>query len=137
MFIKENVTIYKCEFCKKELKVKHAMVKHEDDCISNPKNFRICHDCTFCEEKQVDYTVFGFNGYSEVEVDKKANGFYCTKLAKAIYPYKCERKKLPEKYPETFVDQIPMKKDCEHFESSISSGKFNEWAEKSVSDTIY
>lgn len=30
MIVKENITIYKCEFCNKKLYVKHAMLKHED-----------------------------------------------------------------------------------------------------------
>lgn len=38
----ENITIYKCDFCKKELKRKHAMIKHEKNCLNNPENHKAC-----------------------------------------------------------------------------------------------
>ena len=40
-----------------------------------------------------------------------------------VYPTKVERLGLPEKYPETFEDQIPMPKECEDFDDGFSGLK--------------
>lgn len=115
MKVLENITLYKCEFCKKKLQVKHAMVRHEEFCSKNPKNIKACSMCVFLKETTVEYTKFYFNGYSESEQDVKAKGFKCEKLNKLLYPTKVEKLDLPNRFPETFADQEPMPNKCEHF----------------------
>ncbi len=117
MNIKENVTIYSCEFCKKKMFVKHAMVNHEKWCGNNPENYKACHGCIHLEEKEVEYCVRTYTSDGDVYyTDKKTTGFVCAKLGKELYPFSAEKLKLPEKYPETFEDKEPMPKDCEHYE---------------------
>jgi len=120
----ENVTIYKCDFCKKELKRKHAMVKHENQCNCNPLNFRACtNGCAFLEMEKV--TLYFETGchpdYGEEfrEVEKEV--FKCTKFDKLMYPYSIEKKDLPNNYPSTFEDQEAMPKECECFSNEAKN----------------
>ena len=115
MKIIENVTIYKCEYCKKELKLKHAMIKHEEKCLNNPKNHRACMTCRHLttETKKVWFENLYYDpehedsgSYQEKQV------FKCESLGKLMYPFKIERSGAADKYPETFEDQEPMPKDC-------------------------
>lgn len=110
MIVKENVTVYKCGFCKKKLFVKHAMDHHEKYCGCNPENFKACEGCIHLEEIEVEYDLG--DGYENEPVTRKATGFNCKKLNKKMYPTKAERKGLPTKYPWTFQDQVPMPKEC-------------------------
>lgn len=55
MKIKENVTIYQCEHCKKKLFVKSAMVRHEFGCTYNPANFAACLNCRFCKDEPREF----------------------------------------------------------------------------------
>lgn len=120
MKVKENVTLYKCDFCSKKLFVKHAMENHEKWCGNNPENVRACSGCKFLEETTVDYEQ-NYNSFGEgygVIFDagtetKTSKAFRCAKLDKLVYPLKVEKKGLVEKYPETFENQIPMPKECE------------------------
>ena len=99
----ENVTLYKCDFCKKELKRKHAMVNHEKKCNCNPINFRACTSgCIYLEREEIDidYEV-GYdyeNGETQYE-SKKVNAFKCTKFDKIMYPYSIEKSSALEKHP--------------------------------------
>ena len=115
MKIKENVTLYICEHCKKEMKTLKGMARHERICNKNPLNVRICHGCSHLEEKEIEVTYFNYaNGY-ETEHVKKAKSFYCNKLKVGVYPYVVERRGLQDSYPETFDEQVPMKKECKDF----------------------
>ncbi len=119
MKIIENVTIYKCDFCKKELKRKHAMVNHEEKCNSNPLNFRACtNGCTFLQREIIDvdfetgyHYENGESEYSKIQV----NAFKCTKFDKIMYPFSIEKSMALEKYPKTFKYQEPMLKECYSF----------------------
>mgnify|MGYP003560170479 CR=1 FL=1 len=55
MKVQENITLYSCDFCKKRMVRKHAMIKHEPSCYSNPENKPACSDCKFLEEIKVEY----------------------------------------------------------------------------------
>lgn len=116
----ENVTIYKCDFCTKELKRKHAMIRHEENCQSNPENSKACHFCEHLEkiDKEVwfenpyyhpDYSISKEGDYREVKV------FKCTKLDKLMYPFSIEKRELPNRFPSTYEDQGPMPKECSDF----------------------
>jgi hypothetical protein len=122
----ENVTIYKCDFCKKELKRKHAMVKHENLCNCNPVNFKACtQGCMFLETEKV--TLYFEEGHSEDGVEyseQEKEVFKCIKFDKLMYPFSIERRDLPNRYPSTFEEQEPMPKlgECDQFSTDP-----NEW----------
>jgi hypothetical protein len=119
MKTKENVTVYSCDFCVKKLFRKHAMIKHEKFCESNPINKNACSDCRFLKEDRVEV---GTNGDQEVY----RKGFLCAKKNINIYPIKVEKLGLPERYPDTFEDQEPMPKDCDFHENYFQgSGVFD------------
>ena len=119
MKVKQNVTLYICEHCKKKLFMKHAMVKHEIKCSMNPANFSACAGCNHLEEKPIEYTRFGYNGYVETEDVIETHTFHCKKLNKDIYPSAVLHKGLPEKYPETFSEQEVMPVECEYYQYFI------------------
>lgn len=112
MIVKENVTIYVCDHCKKKLYVRQAMERHEKWCTKNPENYKACGGCVYLEDIKVPYDVYDELG--EISAQKEANGFRCKKLDKILYPLKVEVKGLVKKYPETFKAQHPMPKECEH-----------------------
>lgn len=105
MIVTNNITVYQCEHCKKKLFRKHAMELHEKFCSKNPENYRVCLSCPFMEEDKIIV-------YEDQHTTRYGKGFRCSKINQNIYHPKVE-KKLLEKYPETFLDQIPMKKECE------------------------
>ncbi|SRR5215204_754301 len=111
----ENVTIYKCDFCQKELKRKHAMASHENLCNQNPKNSKQCHFCQHLEETEIEVYIDSRH-YNDDGVMTKVKSFKCNKLDKLMYPYSIEKRDLPNKYPDTFEDQEPMPNKCESFE---------------------
>ena len=84
MIVKENVTIYQCEFCKRNMLVKHAMIKHIVWCYKNPANKVKCENCVHLKEVENEYTVFRFNGYEETEYTRKSKSFKCEKLDKIL-----------------------------------------------------
>jgi hypothetical protein len=111
MIVTENVTIYQCEFCKKKLYKKYAMLKHEDLCNNNPKNFKACMDCKFLEKIQIDvHWIIG--NPEDVENNKQVGVFKCNKLDKLMFPFSIEKKKLHERFS-TYADQEPMPINCE------------------------
>lgn len=110
----ENITVYQCDFCKKKLFRKHAMLSHENWCNQNPKNWRACEGCKFIEEIKIDYFIPYLNGDDGCKT-LSTSGFKCNKLDKILYSFKAEKKKLPERYPETFENQEPMPNSCKHF----------------------
>jgi len=119
MTIKENVTLYKCDFCKRKMQVKGAMERHEPLCYMNPKNQSICQGCNHLEEIEVEYTAFYPNRYGESEVERTTKGFRCVKLDKLMYHHGAVVKGLVEKYPETFEGREPMPITCEHYQYFI------------------
>ncbi len=108
----ENVTLYKCDFCKKELRRKHAMVNHECKCDKNPKNEKACWLCKYCKKVPHVYVVENDEGYDQTVRSEK---FHCATLEKDMYPYKAEYMDLPKRFPETFDGQFPMPKYCDSF----------------------
>jgi len=123
MKIKENVTLYQCDFCKKELKRKHAMIEHEKFCNNNPENHKIClSGCSHLTNENIFVTYekgYDFINSETLYEDRKVNCFKCNKLDKLMYPYSIEKSIALEKYPETFEYQEPMPKECEHFNDDV------------------
>lgn len=118
MTTKENVTQYGCDFCKKKLIVKSAMIRHEDNCLNNPKNIRPCLSCDHMERVKMDVEfIRGYNHqYGETEFyTKEIDVFRCKLYDKMMFPFSIERKDLHNIYPETYSGQEPMPKECEGF----------------------
>ena len=77
MKIIENVTLYKCDFCPKELKRKHAMSNHEERCYKNPENDRPCLHCQNLEQKEIEFYT-GIDTYHGAgPIYRKSKTFYC------------------------------------------------------------
>jgi hypothetical protein len=123
MIVKENVTIYKCQYCpKREAKIYIRMqdiVKHETNCYGNPKNWAACSGCKHLEEIKVEYKVDAdMDVYIGTET-KEANGFRCKKLEQKMYPFKAVRKGIVKRFPDTFKDQIQMPTRCNLREEEV------------------
>ena len=121
MKVRENITVYACDHCKKKMFVRKAMELHEKWCYMNPDNQKACSGCLHLEETEIEYEAicnsFGedygviFDSHTET---RKAKGFKCNQLNKILYPLKVEKKGLVQKFPETFENQEPMPRECEH-----------------------
>ena len=114
MIVIENVTLYKCEFCKKELKLKHAMEKHEKTCERSPDIEKACYECQHLES--VEKMVWFEGYYGDDGTEKKVNVFHCKKIDKLMFPYSIEKRDLHNRFPETYEDQEPMPNKCNDFE---------------------
>lgn len=113
MKIKENVTLYICEYCKKRYLIKYACISHELYCNDNPENRTACSGCLNCQETKKDYIQHGnFDGY-DIEEGRQANAFHCSVKDVGIYPVKVIKKGLLKRYPESFVGDIQMPKECD------------------------
>lgn len=112
MKIKTGVTVYYCDHCKKKMLRKHSMEHHEKWCPKNPENEKACSGCAFLKEEPV--TIYGEHAYDGSEYSFERKGFRCTKLDKLLYPLVVERRGLTRF--ETFDNQEPMPKECEHKE---------------------
>lgn len=124
----ENITIYKCDFCKKELKRKYAMELHEKLCNNNPENHKKClSGCNYLETEiiDIDYETYydHENGEQQYKTERKTV-FKCTKLNKLMYPYSIEKKDLPNRFPNSYDMQEPMPKECDEFNNDIYNFNF-------------
>lgn len=119
MKVRENRTTFHCDFCSKYVFSKGAMTTHEKNCNSNPANDKACYGCDFLEKTTLE-VYFDSGRYEEDGDLKEVEVFRCSKLDKYIYPFSIERKKLPERYPQTYQDQEPMPKKCEYFKELYS-----------------
>lgn len=115
--MKESIKkVFQCDHCKRNMFVKHACIKHEDNCSKNPKNFHACGGCAYLQETEVEYWVKQNYNYESGGYSNTVRGFKCTKLDKELYPFKATKKGLPDKYPGTFEGKEQMPNECEHFE---------------------
>jgi len=132
----ENVTIYKCDFCKKELKRKHAMVNHEKLCSCNPENFKKCtQGCLYLEtEKHVLYFETNYTEDGPEYSEQEKTVFRCSKFDKLMYPWSIERKGIAEKWS-TFDEQEPMPKECDSFKHHCEE-TFDEYYERMNSKSL-
>ena len=100
---------------------KHAMERHEKFCESNPENEKACSGCIFLKEETIEHDVmYHYDGSESI---RNSKAFKCSKKDILVYPTKAERLGLPEKYPETFEDQIPMPKECNDFDDGFGNFK--------------
>ena len=117
----ENVTLYKCDYCNKELKRKHAMIKHEKTCERSPDVEKACFNCKHLDsiEKEVwfDNPYYNPDYSNSREGDyKKVNVFHCKKLDKLMFPYSIEKRDLHNRFPSTYEEQEAMPHKCFYFE---------------------
>lgn len=118
----ENITIYKCDFCKKELKRKHAMVNHETQCNFNPINLRPClNGCKHLERKPVILDIGIDDYYSGEPTTRTYNGFYCSLKEIYLLHQKIEHKNEFIKSEVTYdekdneISQESMPKECNKY----------------------
>lgn len=104
----ENVTIYKCDFCKKELKRSHSMIEHEKTCLNNPINHRPCFGCPLLTKKEASVYYDNWDGS---ESERKVQLLFCEAKNHFLYTPKNEVKQnafdLGDEYNE------PMLKECD------------------------
>lgn len=60
-----GITLFQCDFCKKDYKRKHHCEKHENQCFKNPKNFRPCFSCHQLTKESVEVQFEGCGLYGE------------------------------------------------------------------------
>lgn len=126
MKVIENITLYKCDFCKKELKRKHAMENHEKACVGNPENKRPClNGCKFLVQKEIEYDS-GVSEYCSGEsVYRKGNTFYCEFHQRFMLHPKLEHKEngkwLKHAYFEDEeIEQEWMPKECKEYKYNFN-----------------
>jgi len=120
MRVKENVTLYYCDFCKKELKRKHAMEKHELLCFNNPINDRPCFHCNHLEKKEVDHYID--TGYGEHKM--VLNLFHCKLKNLFLYTHKNEFKKNYYDLGDDFNEPMPIK--CAELDKELNNWNFSD-----------
>lgn len=126
MKVIENVTIYKCDFCKKELKRKHAMEAHEKSCWNNPENSHKCFEgCKYLTRKPIELGI----GYDDIvtgeEVTRMYSGFFCELKKDFLVPKVIENRSSNNVwygYDENVneVMQEPMPKECDLFDHGFN-----------------
>lgn len=104
----EQRTVYRCEHCKKSYLTKPGARNHEENCKSNPDNFRACFGCKHLSERIIEHSEFNYDG-SDYRSDKKV--LFCSKINQPLYPPKVERKKNWFEL-DPYINQ-PMKKECD------------------------
>ena len=109
MQIITNKTIYRCDYCKKVYLIERYCKEHEFNCAKNPKNYMACSGCIFLKED----TITNYYEQYDHEYSKTSLHFHCENLNKDIYPYKCIRLGLVDKFPDSFSDQEVMPNKCE------------------------
>ncbi len=104
----EIVTLYKCEFCGKTLRRKHAMARHELLCYSNPKNDTLCLSCHHLDSK---FTMVEDSHYGG---QKSATIFFCKKHNHFLHTPQNVIKDNAFEIVGDFTNK-PMLKECKEF----------------------
>lgn len=118
----ENITIYKCDFCKKELKRKHAMVNHELKCNNNPQNQRPClNGCKHLEKRPIEYYSGKDEYYSGEPINNSGEAFYCALKEIFIIHPKVDHNERGNNLKWVYfkneeVEQESMPKECDKFD---------------------
>lgn len=84
MKIKENVTLYCCEYCGKEYKRQKSCAVHEERCNNNPKNSRPCALCGYFSMKKTK--VLRHDAYDQQDEYYPVELFHCSKKESFLYP---------------------------------------------------
>lgn len=113
MPIKNNVTLYICEYCRKAYQRKQAWIKHEKYCGKNPKNQHACFGCKNLERCSIEIE----GNYGSMISPYEVKGFRCKKTGKYLYTFKAA--KLMNNNPchpmnETLEDAVLMPNECQY-----------------------
>lgn len=116
MIVKENVTVYSCEYCKKKLFRQHAMGTHEMMCTKNPDNYRPCYGCKYLEKKEFKVNI-GMD-YMGNDVFDNKNLLYCNAKESCLQTPQVEMKgnAIYQEKIEGEIENNPMPKHCDLFE---------------------
>lgn len=77
----EQVTIYRCDFCRKYGLRKHSIERHQKYCGKNPANH---HACLTCKHMVVERNDNRDGGYNE-------KTFHCSILDEDLHSFKAEK----------------------------------------------
>lgn len=108
----ENVTIYKCDFCGKELKQKHSMVNHEITCLKNPINIRPCYGCPLLIKKEA---IIYYDNWDGSESEREVELLYCQAKKHFLYTPKNEAKKNWFELGNEINEPMPKECDIDDF----------------------
>lgn len=86
MKIRENVTLFCCEYCNKHYLRKHFCIAHEPNCRANPINQHPCFDCPFLLPGKRTVFYDAWDGEHSTEI----RSFACTARGIPVYSYKVE-----------------------------------------------
>jgi hypothetical protein len=104
----KNVTLYQCEYCKKDYKRKHFAISHEPKCRKNPANDQKClHGCRHLEKKEVEIYFDILDCYNIKEL------LYCNAKEEFVHPFWVEGY-----LQEDIKDEIPnnpMPEECDKY----------------------
>lgn len=121
----ENVTLFRCDFCSKELKRKHAMENHENQCGRNPVNDRPClNGCVYLETREIEYYT-GIDSYISGEPEyRSGTAFYCALKDKFMLHPKLEHKEGIQNLQNVYfqgeeAEQGWMPKECSEYDNLI------------------
>lgn len=123
----ENVTLYKCDFCKKEYKRKHFCADHEKMCYWNPVNNRKCFEgCLNLERKEVEVYIGRDDRYNE-PIYRTYNGFFCqSKLIYLLPPNVDSEAKHAYDKKGNEIEQEFMPTECDKYFNGVNEDGFDE-----------
>jgi hypothetical protein len=106
--------VYKCDFCKKKMRSKGSMVRHEKFCKENPNNNHICFEwCKHLKKERINETEYNSEmGFDEI-VSSKVE-FACLAKNEKMYSYLLEKRLVFK--PEFTKGLIRMPLDCNKYE---------------------
>ncbi len=110
MKIRENITIYQCDFCGKKYLIEHFCKSHEEKCKKNPDNFRICHSCDNLEQIETEYYYDTFQG----EGVRTVKVFHCKVKKEYLYPASVGHSEYGA-YEFGDIENNPMKSECDEY----------------------
>jgi hypothetical protein len=115
----KKLEVYKCDFCPKFYHNEKVCINHEKWCKKNPNNKHICFNCRFLIYHDYEYreVLLDYVTGEKDQVIENYPYFECVKLIKILYPFQVEKKKLIEKFPEQFKDNVRMPLQCGVFRS--------------------
>lgn len=117
MRVKENITLYICEHCKKRYEVKPAAERHELYCFRNPANFHACFKhCKHLIKDKEKFDEDPHGGWATTDMERVS--FQCAITKQFMYSFVAERRNCVPVYNDWEEDReyIRMPLECEHYE---------------------
>jgi hypothetical protein len=113
----ENV--YQCDYCKKKMRSKGAMSRHEKYCKHNPNNKHICFEwCKHLKKERIN------EGYTDsetgmFEIESSKIEFTCTAKNIKMYSFLLEKRKTFKPAFTEGLTRMPL--DCNKYEVMYSN----------------